>query len=36
VRNIGVYRGGTNWLCITTPSDLKAWIDPEKAPLKKS
>jgi len=36
VRNIGVYRGGTNWLCVTTPSGLKAWIDPEQPPLKKA
>jgi ABC-type transport system substrate-binding protein len=36
VRNIAVYRGGTNWLDITTPSGLHAWIDPEKAPIKKT
>ncbi|HEX5140853.1 MAG TPA: ABC transporter substrate-binding protein [Dehalococcoidia bacterium] len=36
VQNIAVYRGGTNWLCVTTPSNLRAWIDPEQAPLKKA
>jgi ABC-type transport system substrate-binding protein len=34
LRNVNVYRGGTNWLCITTPSGLKAWLDPEQAPFK--
>jgi ABC-type transport system substrate-binding protein len=36
VRNVGVHRGGTNWLCVTTSSGLRAWIDPEQAPLKKA
>ncbi|HWC29113.1 MAG TPA: hypothetical protein VG845_03425, partial [Dehalococcoidia bacterium] len=36
VRNISVYRNGTNWLCITTPSGLKAWLDPEQPPVKRS
>jgi ABC-type transport system substrate-binding protein len=33
IRNIGVWRGGTNWLCITTPSSLKAYLDPSQQPL---
>ena len=33
LRNVGVYQGGTNWLGITTPSALRAWIDPSKPPL---
>ena len=36
IRNIAVYRNGTNWLDVTTPSGLKAWLDPEQPPLKKS
>jgi peptide/nickel transport system substrate-binding protein len=36
IRNIAVNRGGTNWLCITTSSGLKAWLDPEQPPLKKT
>ena len=36
VRNVGVFRGGTNWLDIRTGSELKAWIDPTKPPLGKS
>jgi ABC-type transport system substrate-binding protein len=36
VRNIGVYRGGTNWLCVTTSSGLRAWLDPEQPPLKRA
>jgi ABC-type transport system substrate-binding protein len=36
IRNIAVHRGGTNWLCITTSSGLKAWLDPEQPPLKKT
>ena len=36
IRNIAVHRGGTNWLCITTSSGLKAWLDPEQPPLKKN
>lgn len=33
VRNFGVYTGGTNWLGITTPSNLRAWLDMTKAPF---
>jgi ABC-type transport system substrate-binding protein len=33
LRNVGVYQGGTNWLGITTPSGLKAWIDTTKPPF---
>jgi ABC-type transport system substrate-binding protein len=35
VRNVGVYRGGTNWLDLLSPygSELKAWIDPTKPPI---
>jgi ABC-type transport system substrate-binding protein len=33
LRNVNVYRGGTNWLCITSPSGLKAWMDPNRPPL---
>jgi peptide/nickel transport system substrate-binding protein len=33
LRNVGVYRGGTNWLGITTPSGLRAWIDQTKKPF---
>jgi ABC-type transport system substrate-binding protein len=33
VRNVGVYQDGTNWLGITTPSGLKAWLDQTKAPF---
>jgi ABC-type transport system substrate-binding protein len=36
LRNIGVNRGGTNWLCITTPSGLKAWMDSERQPIGRS
>jgi peptide/nickel transport system substrate-binding protein len=36
IRNINVHRGGTNWLCITTPSNLRAWLDPEQPPIKRS
>ncbi len=36
VRNVHVFRGGTNWLDITTGSELKAFLDPTQAPLKKS
>jgi peptide/nickel transport system substrate-binding protein len=37
VRNIGAYRGGTNWLDLKSPlgADLKAWIDETKAPINK-
>ena len=33
LRNLGVYRGGTNWLGVTTPSGLKAWLDMTKPPF---
>ncbi len=33
IRNFFVYRGGTNWLGITTPSGLKAWIDQTQKPF---
>jgi peptide/nickel transport system substrate-binding protein len=33
LRNFGVWQGGTNWLGITTPSNLRAWLDTTKAPL---
>lgn len=33
LRNLGVYQGGTNWLCVTTPSALRAWIDQTKPPF---
>jgi len=33
LRNVNVYRGGTNWLDITTPSGLHAWLDPTKKPF---
>jgi hypothetical protein len=33
LRNVGVYQGGTNWLGITTPSGLRAWIDQTKKPF---
>jgi ABC-type transport system substrate-binding protein len=36
IRNIGVYRGGTNWMDITTPSGLRAFLDPEQEPVKQS
>jgi ABC-type transport system substrate-binding protein len=36
IRNIGVYRGGTNWMDITTPSGLRAFLDPEQEPVKRS
>jgi hypothetical protein len=36
LRNVGVYRGGSNWLDITTPSGLKAWLDPQQAPLRRA
>jgi hypothetical protein len=36
IRNMLVNTGGTNWMDITTPSGLKAWLDPEQAPLKKA
>ncbi len=32
VRNVHVFRGGTNWMDITTGSDLNAWIDPTQPP----
>jgi ABC-type transport system substrate-binding protein len=33
VRNVGVFRGGTNWLDIQAPGgELKAWIDPSQPP----
>jgi ABC-type transport system substrate-binding protein len=38
VRNVGVFRGGTNWLDIRSGqqgAELKAWIDETKAPLNK-
>jgi ABC-type transport system substrate-binding protein len=35
VRNIGVFRGGTNWLDVRLGSELKAWIDETKAPFNK-
>ena len=35
VRNVGVFRGGTNWLDIRTGGELKAWIDETKAPFNK-
>jgi ABC-type transport system substrate-binding protein len=38
VRNVGVFRGGTNWLDILSGgsgAELKGWIDPTKAPLNK-
>ncbi|HEX5368162.1 MAG TPA: ABC transporter substrate-binding protein [Dehalococcoidia bacterium] len=35
IQNIAIYRGGTNWLCVTTPSGLRAWLDPSQPPLKK-
>jgi peptide/nickel transport system substrate-binding protein len=33
LRNVAVHQGGTNWLGITTPSGLRAWIDTTKAPF---
>jgi ABC-type transport system substrate-binding protein len=34
VRNVGVFRGGTNWLDVLNPgAELKAWIDETKPPL---
>ena len=36
LRNVGVYRGGSNWLDITTPSGLKAWLDPQQPPLRRA
>jgi peptide/nickel transport system substrate-binding protein len=33
VRNFNVHFGGTNWLGVTTPSGLKAWLDPTKRPI---
>jgi ABC-type transport system substrate-binding protein len=33
LRNVGVYQGGTNWLDITTPSALHAWLDQTKRPF---
>jgi ABC-type transport system substrate-binding protein len=33
VRNLGVFRGGTNWLDTTTPGNLRAWLDETKPPL---
>jgi ABC-type transport system substrate-binding protein len=33
LRNVGVYQGGTNWLGVTTPSALRAWIDQTKKPF---
>ena len=36
LRNVLVNTGGTNWMDITTPSGLKAWLDPEQPPLKKT
>jgi hypothetical protein len=32
VRNVHVFRGGTNWIDVTGGSDLKAWIDPTQPP----
>jgi ABC-type transport system substrate-binding protein len=36
VRNVYAYRGGTSWLSIRQGSGPRAWIDPERAPIKKS
>ena len=37
IRNVGVFRGGTNWLDVMAPgSELKAWIDTSKAPFRRS
>jgi ABC-type transport system substrate-binding protein len=37
IRNVGVFRGGTNWLDIMAPgSELNAWIDTSKPPLGRS
>jgi ABC-type transport system substrate-binding protein len=33
LRNLGVWQGGTNWLGITTPSNLRAWLDTTKPPF---
>ena len=33
LRNFNVYRGGTNWLGVTTPSGLKCWIDETRKPF---
>jgi hypothetical protein len=39
VKNVGYFRGGTNWLDINSAgqgAELKAWLDPTQAPLKQS
>jgi ABC-type transport system substrate-binding protein len=33
LRNLGVWQGGTNWLGITTPSNLRAWLDTTLPPF---
>jgi ABC-type transport system substrate-binding protein len=33
LRNLGVYQDGTNWLGVTTPSGLKAWLDQTQPPF---